>query len=73
MTTTTITRFGSNADTLIGDRCSGLKDGALFATEMSLVNCRSCHDQASKVLRWAMNNPTRVPKWTRSNGFTVAF
>ena len=72
-TTNTITHFGVDADTLIGDRCTDLKDGERWATDLSLVTCRCCQDQASKVLRWAMNNPTRVPKATRSHGFTVAF
>ena len=65
--------FGIAEDKLIGDRCKDIGDNDTWTTDMHLVTCGTCKSMASQVLRWAMRNPDRLPKYARSHDLTVAF
>ena len=58
--------FGLRPDALIGGDCETVGDNDTFATDLALVTCSECKYIASKVLRYAMRNPDRLPKYARA-------
>ena len=58
--------FGMSGDNLIGGRCDTIGDNDTFATDLTMVTCGECKYIASKVLRYAMRNPDRLPKYARA-------